>query len=126
MSSVPRGLRLGFDRCAFERGRAHDGTREISFARVLEREGAPLRFMDLVTVPPGADIGLHTHASDNEEIYVIVSGTGRMTLDGEEFQVNPGDVVVNRPGGTHGLQNGSGEEMRIVVIEVRSTLERVP
>ena len=54
---------------------------------------------------PGADIGRHTHGPDNEELYVIVSGKGFMVLDGEEFEVGPGDVILNRPGGTHGLKN---------------------
>jgi len=41
-----------------------------------------------------------------------------MMLDGREFEVGPGDVVLNQPGGTHGLLNVGDEELRIVVIEV--------
>ena len=41
-----------------------------------------------------------------------------MELDGEVFEVGPGDVVMNRPGGTHGLKNVSGAELRLVVVEV--------
>ena len=127
MSASPsEARRYNFERCTFQRVRAHGGAREISFARVTEREDTPLRFIDLTVLPAGTDIGPHTHTQDNEEIYVILSGTGRMTLDEEEFDVGPGDVVLNRPGGTHGLRNTSDQEMRIVVVEVSSPLEPSP
>jgi mannose-6-phosphate isomerase-like protein (cupin superfamily) len=107
-----------FDRSDFQRVHAHGGEREISFARVLERVRGPLRFIDLSVLAPGSDIGVHTHSDDNEELYVIVAGRGRMSLDGEQFDVQPGDVVLNRPGGSHALRNTGAEELRIVVIEV--------
>jgi mannose-6-phosphate isomerase-like protein (cupin superfamily) len=111
-----RGYR--FDGCTFERVRAHGGSNEISFARVLARSQGPLRFVDLSVLPPESDIGCHTHETDNEELYIVVAGRGLMTLDGQEFEVGPGHVIVNRPGGTHGLRNIGEEELRIVVIEV--------
>jgi mannose-6-phosphate isomerase-like protein (cupin superfamily) len=110
--------RYKFEECAFQRVRAHGGERAISFARVLSRNLGALRFIDLSLLPPGADIGRHTHAVDNEELYVVISGKGLMMLDDQEFEVGPGDVVLNRPGGTHGLRNVGDEELRIVVIEV--------
>ena len=110
--------RYRFQDCSFERVRAHGGAREISFSRVVKRDGGPLRFIDLSVLGPGADIGRHTHEKDNEELYVVVSGRGRMTLDGEVFEVGPGDVILNRPGGTHGLENVGEGELRIVVVEV--------
>jgi mannose-6-phosphate isomerase-like protein (cupin superfamily) len=107
-----------FEQCTFENVRAHGGEREISFARVLSRDSGSIRFIDLSVLAPGADIGRHTHAEDNEELYVVVEGQGLMSLDGREFEVRPGDVVMNRPGGTHGLKNVGQGELRIVVIEV--------
>jgi mannose-6-phosphate isomerase-like protein (cupin superfamily) len=41
-----------------------------------------------------------------------------MYLDGEEFEVEPGHVIVNRPGGTHGLKNIGNSELKLVVVEV--------
>lgn len=116
-----RHYRFGGSR--FQRGRAHGGEREISFARVLERASGPLRFVDLAVLAPGADIGFHTHADDNEELYVVVEGRGLMSLDGDRFEVQPGDVILNRAGGSHGLKNIGGSELRIVVIEVDARKE---
>ena len=123
MKRIERQYR--FEDCAYERVRAHGGEREISFARVLKRNRGSLRFIDLSVLAPGADIGCHTHEADNEELYVVVSGRGLMTLDGYEFEVGPGHVILNRPGGTHGLRNIGNEELRIVVIEVESRPENL-
>ena len=108
-----------FDTLRFDHVQAHDGVGTIAFKRVIEHgaHGA-YRFLDLSVIPPGATIGAHTHTMDNEELYIVVSGTGVMMLDGEEFPVGPGHVVINRPGGTHGLRNTGAANMRLVVIEV--------
>ena len=98
---------------------AHAGIGHVLTTRVEEaaRIGAA-NFIDLTEVPPGHSIGYHRHTFDNEEIYIVVNGRGRMTVDGEEVQVGPGDVVVNSGGGAHGLVNTGSEPMRLVVIEI--------
>jgi len=71
----------------------------------------------LTTVHPGASIGVHPH-SDNEEVYLIISGEGIATIDGRETPVHPGDVMVNHPGCSHGLRNDSSEELRVFAFAV--------
>ena len=83
-------------------------------------------FVDLTRVPPGSDIGIHTHERDNQELYVIVAGRGLMHVDGKDLEVGPGDVVMNRRGGTHGLKNVSETELRLVVIEVGTKVAAPP
>jgi mannose-6-phosphate isomerase-like protein (cupin superfamily) len=108
-----------FESQAYEQVIAHNGSLPILFKRVAERaRGSACNFIDLSVVPPGADIGRHTHTPDNEEIYVVISGRGLMYLDGEEFEVGPGHVIVNRPGGTHALKNLGDTDLRLVVVEV--------
>lgn len=87
--------------------------------RALSRaDGIAGQFVDLAEVPPGTAIGVHTHDTSGEEVYVVICGTGRMHLDGREFPVGAGDVVVNRPGGTHGLTNTGQGPLRIVAIQM--------
>lgn len=117
---MQRGIRhFTFARSAFNEHIAHDGSAPILSSRPLHGpDGSPWSFIDLVRVPVGADIGIHTHTADNEEMYIIISGTGRMHVDGEEFEVGPGDVIVNAPGGTHGLVNTGNSDLTLVVVEV--------
>jgi mannose-6-phosphate isomerase-like protein (cupin superfamily) len=102
------GRRFSFDDPGFRSEIAHGGRGRIRTSRVV----------DLTVVPAGSEIGGHTHEHDNHELYVIVSGRGRMELDGRIFDVGPGDVVMNQPGGTHGLMIVSDADLRIVVVEV--------
>lgn len=111
--------RLSFEDAEFRSAVAHDGRGTIRFARATTGlPGSALNFIDLCVVPPGASIGDHTHGPDDEEIYVVVEGRGRMTVEGESFDVGPGDVVVNAPGGRHGLRNEADAPLRLVVLDV--------
>ena len=117
MSRTPRHYRFADQ--PLEEVYAHGGSQPILTRRVLDaNRGGHCNFLDLTVVPAGADIGDHTHTLDNEEIYVVVRGQGKMVVDGVEIEVGPGDVMVNRPGGRHGLTNPGPEELHLVVIEL--------
>jgi len=113
--------RFSFETVDLEPVRAHGGRAPILFCRA--RHGSPEtahNFVDLSIVPPGGEIGRHTHTDDNEETYIVVSGRGRMECGGATFDVAPGSVVVNPPGGTHALVNPGPDELRLVVIELKT------
>lgn len=97
---------------------AHNGVGEVLSRRVLEADATACNFIDLTVVPPGCSIGTHTHGRDTEEIYAVISGRGRMLVDGDQFEVGPGHVVLNRPEGTHGLTNIGDEPIELVVLEI--------
>ncbi len=108
-----------FEQQTFNEIVAHDGKGKVRTVRVRdEKEDPAFDFIDLTELPPDTSIGVHTHGPADEEVYVIVSGHGQMFLDGEEFIVGPGHVIVNGPGGTHALENIGDEMMQIVVLEV--------
>lgn len=108
-----------FDAVSFHLTIAHGGAGLVETCRV-EGDGVPTatNFIDLTVLPPDSSIGIHKHGADNEELYIIISGQGRMRLEDEEFTVGPGDVIVNSRSGTHGLVNAGDETLRLVVVEV--------
>ena len=98
----------------------HGGLGSVDWTEVLSGspiEGRRLNFLHDDILKPGVSIGVHRHSND-EEYYYIVSGHGVITLDGEEHEVGPGDIAAVFPGGTHGLINNTGEDMRIIVFSV--------
>ncbi len=107
------------DALPLERVCAHDGVGQIDFVRVFDSDAfrGPWNFVDYAVIPPGASIGRHTHG-DDEEIYLVLEGSGEMFVDGKTFRVGAGDVIRNRPGGTHGLRNDTDRPLRIFVVEV--------
>jgi oxalate decarboxylase/phosphoglucose isomerase-like protein (cupin superfamily) len=98
---------------------AHDGDGSIDFVRLSDR--FPMlgawEFVDFARVPPGASVGLHEHAHD-EEVYVILAGAGIITVNGADARVNAFDVVVNPPFATHGIRNDGSEPLEFVVLKV--------
>ncbi len=59
---------------------------------------------------PGASIGLHTHAS-NSEIMYILQGSGKVLCDGEYSPVTVGDVHYCPKGHEHSLINCGDEDL---------------
>ena len=108
------------DDLALEEVTAHEGEGRILFQRVFREDAfrGPWNFVDYAVLPPGTSIGLHGHGG-NEELYLVLEGRGTMRLDGETFPVRAGSVILNRPGGVHGLSNDGPDPMKIFVVEVR-------
>ncbi len=59
---------------------------------------------------PGASIGLHTHESNSEIIYIL-QGTGTVLYDETKETVAPGLCHYCPKGHTHSLINSGGEEL---------------
>lgn len=79
-----------------------------------KRDGGFKFFHDNI-IEPGASIGEHMHTVD-EEIYFIVEGSGRMVIDGQTWEVGPGDMCLTRRGHRHALTNTGVTAMRLLVI----------
>ncbi|WP_438447178.1 cupin domain-containing protein [Gorillibacterium sp. sgz5001074] len=97
---------------------SHKGKGEVRSVKLFSEEdyASKLKFFYYMELPPGTSIGYHTH-KENEEVYVIVEGHGVMTVNGEERPVKPGDVLLNKPGWSHGLENRSDEVVKVLVYE---------
>jgi len=65
------------------------------------------------SVPPGSSTLLHRHQK-SEELYHILSGSGRMTLGDEDFDVAPGDTILIPPGIAHCLHNTGDQPLRLL------------
>ncbi len=65
------------------------------------------------TVIPGQRTALHRHHV-TEELYHIVTGSGRMTLAEREFGVRAGDTICIAPGTAHCIENTGAEPLRLL------------
>lgn len=103
-----------------ETKRAHGGEGFIEFHRLADAEGTAggCNFIDVAVVPPGSTIGLHRHGPTEEEFYLLLSGRGVMTRDGEPIHLRAGDLVRNRPGGAHTFRTTGSEPVRLFVFEL--------
>lgn len=62
----------------------------------------------IASVRPGEATQLHAH--DEEETFIIMSGRGQITVDGESAVLNVGDMIYLPRGSTHTIANLSTTE----------------
>ncbi|MGO5024048.1 cupin domain-containing protein [Lawsonibacter sp. LCP25S3_G6] len=86
--------------------------------RVLVGVDSPLQAEHYVVgtamVHPGGGVPEHSH--ETEETYLIMSGTGIMTIEGEEVPVKADDVIHLKPWQPHELKNTGDTEMRTIFV----------
>jgi mannose-6-phosphate isomerase-like protein (cupin superfamily) len=88
---------------------ARDGI--VSYLLVSRRTGGAERLaVTLVEMEPGGIQQPHAH--DPEQMYLILEGTGIMTVGDERKAVGPGDCVYYPSQTVHGLENTGGTLLR--------------
>ena len=84
---------------------------KFAFRREQATINQAIKEIGLMTLKPGDSIGLHEHI-DNEDTYIILSGTGLFTDgSGEEYMVGPHTVTMAGPGQSHALENTGSEDL---------------
>jgi len=68
--------------------------------------------MGTVEIPPGSSIPYHAHANE-EEIMFVHEGRGIATVDGKDYRVSRGSVVLTPPGCQHSFTNTWTENLSI-------------
>ncbi|MFC1692583.1 cupin domain-containing protein [Candidatus Latescibacterota bacterium] len=68
-------------------------------------------------LPPDTSIGYHQHKG-MEEVYYVMKGTGRMTVNDHTWDVMPGDATPCSIHDSHGIYNNSDEDLEIFVLMV--------
>jgi mannose-6-phosphate isomerase-like protein (cupin superfamily) len=64
-------------------------------------------------IPQGATTHLHKHLS-SEEIYHVTSGSGTITVGGEQFEIKEGDTVFIPPRTAHNVKNTGAVLLKIL------------
>ncbi|RAK11238.1 hypothetical protein C8C77_103226 [Halanaerobium saccharolyticum] len=102
-----------------EENNCHNGKGIVRNSLVLNDDDfeTNLRFIRYMELPPKTSIGYHEHG-DDEELYIILEGQGVMNVDGEQKEVTMGDIITNKPFGSHGLINNSDNVIKMLVLEV--------
>ncbi len=67
-----------------------------------------------VVIQPNGRIPLHTHS--NEEMYLVLKGTGRMRIGLEEKEVRAVSAIYIEPNAEHLLQNTGKDEMVVIFV----------
>lgn len=101
----------------------HDGVGDVDVQRYFEGQLPwPIEFETWV-LPVGASEGPHTHDDDDpdgyaraREVYLIVDGSARITLNGTKHLLAAGDAFVAGWKVSRAVENIGTEPLRIVVV----------
>ncbi|MDP3902203.1 MAG: cupin domain-containing protein [bacterium] len=70
----------------------------------------------LMSLNPGEEIGMETH-SDNDQFFRFEQGEGKCVIDGNEYEVKDGSVIIVPAGAEHNVINTSGDtELKLYTI----------
>jgi quercetin dioxygenase-like cupin family protein len=75
----------------------------------------PRALLDLYCVGPGQAQKPHTHG-DQDKIYVVLDGEGRVQIGGAEERLGPGEAVIAAAGVEHGLVNDGPAPLVVLVV----------
>ena len=92
-----------------------DITREDLFS--AKEMSGKFNVCTMLTLPSGVSIGEHKHGLD-AEIYFVVSGSLRVTENGNVTEVSAGDTVFTTGGNSHRVENVSNADACLLVIIV--------
>jgi mannose-6-phosphate isomerase-like protein (cupin superfamily) len=68
----------------------------------------------VMSIQQGEDIGLETHKVD--QILVFTQGHGQATINGHNFDINPGDLFIVPAGTEHNFTNTGTQELKLFTI----------
>ncbi len=79
--------------------------------------GEHVRVCARMIVPPGAGVGLHPHNGE-DEIYIVLRGTGIVVDDGVTQEIGPGDAVLTGNGTSHAVTCKGDQNLEILAVVV--------
>ena len=83
-----------------------------------EESGDRVGLCNLITLQPGASIGVHPHVED-AEIYCFLEGQVTFIENGTEYALGAGDVTYTGNGDSHGVVNSGSVPATILAVVVK-------
>ena len=85
--------------------------------------GQPWHSVEFVRLPPGHN-GVGTHQQTTDEIYLVLSGQGKLVTNGEPALVETGTLAGAPVGTVHALTNASAtHDLTVLVVELTAPLD---
>lgn len=99
------------------RDQMRGGKGTVSIAHYFKKDEftANARLCARLTLPPGAGIGPHEHATE-DEVYIVLRGSGILDDGQEQTRVKAGDAVLTGNGESHAIHNDGDEPLELVAM----------
>lgn len=93
------------------------GTGSVTVRHLFAPEefGAKVRLAAKLVLPPGASIGTHQHNGE-DEIYLVLKGTGSLDDGKTRTAVAAGDAILTGRGESHAIANTGTTDLEIAAV----------
>ncbi len=110
-------LRKGQEMEREVRQRMREGKGEVEIVHIFKKEelGGKTRLFARLLLGSGCSIGYHAHA-DEEEIFYVLRGQGKVTEDDKTYSVEAGDAILTGGGGGHSVENTSSDTLELLAV----------
>ncbi|QIN83464.1 cupin domain-containing protein [Rubrobacter tropicus] len=81
------------------------------------------RDLGVAKMPPGGTLGEHRHRQ--AEVYLVLSGSGCVRVDGEEAPIEAGSAVFIPGDAAHSCENTGASELRVAYVLAADSFEDV-
>ena len=101
---------------------------DASMGQVASRIGAKLLGYNVTSIPPGNRAFPRHNHHVNEEMFLILEGTGEIKIGDDAYAVGPQDVIACPPGGqetAHQLINTGTSDLKFLAVSTRLSPEYV-
>ena len=120
LDAIPVFMTIRMDNSLLKTVTGMNGGRgTVKYRRMLGPEAIRTNwgYVDHLLIPPDSSLGYHRHEV-HEEIYYVLSGKGRVTVEGETVAIGPGDAIACRVREAHGFYNHSPSDLELMVVGV--------
>ena len=110
-------IRKAIDMVVESRSNMRNGTGTVTLQHFFKPEEitAKSRLCARLTLPPGASIGPHQHAGE-DEVYIITRGSGLLDDGNTRTPVTAGDAILTGHGESHSLLNTGTHELELIAV----------
>ncbi len=93
------------------------GSGEVTIRHYFKKDEikAKCRLCAELIIPPGAGIGLHEHAGE-DEVFLVQKGKGIITDGGRDIVVEAGDSILTGNGASHSVRNAGDSDLVITAV----------
>jgi len=107
-TAVPKKIPMSYQTNIFKDAQNNTNFRQVLFTGLNSQ-------LVIMSIPPGGEVGKETHKYTEQTLFFL-SGTGEGELNGKQFPIGPGDVVVVVPGTDHNFWNTGKTDLKIYTV----------
>ena len=99
------------------REKMKDGKGEVEILHIFKKDElkGKVRLFAKIRLNENCTIGYHAH-NDEEEIFYVLKGAGRITENGTSYIINTGDAVLTGDGKGHSVENPHPEPLELLAV----------